>query len=345
MSKKVRCDTLRRSRRIPDGLFWNEQGGTVIDDSTARRWAAVYAERERLLRLARSRTLNSAEAEDCVSEAMLRCVEFEALDEERLGAFLTTVTLRLCADQHRGRARLLRTGGRIAYPAAEPSPEENVCERAEAAWLAAHLRRLPLHQRRVVEARAAGLSCADVATRLDLSVDAVKSAVARARSSLRAALASNAGLLPALAARHRLLTAGLAGGAAAGLAVGGILLLHPPHAAPPRAVPHVALPAPASPAAPAPVRVAPAPARTPEPASTALPRALRRPLARARVAVAKAAPVEPAPTPIATAGPYELAEDPRHDSYTTDERLLHCVTEGVQIDPYVQCRYPGGDSE
>lgn len=97
----------------------------AIGGCTGRPWAAVYAERERLLRLARARTLNEAEAEDCVSEAMLRCVEFDSVDEERLGALLTAVTLRLCADQHRGRARMRRAGDRIAEPATEPSPEEN----------------------------------------------------------------------------------------------------------------------------------------------------------------------------------------------------------------------------
>lgn len=309
-------------------------------DSTAR-WAAVYAERDRLLRIARSRTLNEAEAEDCVSEAMLRCVEFDGLDEERLGAFLTTVTVRLCADQHRARARLLRTGGRIAEPDAEPGPEENVCERAEAAWLATHLRRLPVHQRRVVEARAAGLSCADVATRLNVSVDAVKSAVARARTSVRAALASSFGLLPSLAGRYRLVAAGVAGGVVAGATVGGLLLLRPPDSAPPvPAAPRVALPPPGRPVTVTPVRVAP-PAR-PATTTEAPARAGRAAVTPARTARLDVAPSTP---PVAKAGRYGVAQDADHDRYTIDQRVLHCVTEGVQIDPYVQCRYPGGDPE
>jgi RNA polymerase sigma factor (sigma-70 family) len=301
----------------------------------------VYAERDRLLRIARSRTLNEAEAEDCVSEAMLRCVEFEGLDEERLGAFLTTVTVRLCADQHRARARLLRTGGRMAGPDAEPGPEENVCERAEAAWLATHLRRLPAHQRRVVEARAAGLSCADVARRFDVSVDAVKSAVARARTSVRAAMASSFGLLPPILGRYRLVAAGVAG--VAGVTVGGLLFVSPPEAAPRvPAAPRVALP----PRAPAvavatPVRMGPpAPPAATATWTTAAARVLRPRVASPRAVRPKAEPTTP---PIAKAGPYELGEDENQDRYTIDERVMHCVTEGVQLDPYVQCRYPGGD--
>lgn len=308
-------------------------------ESTAR-WAAVYAERDRLLRIARSRTLNEAEAEDCVSEAMLRCVEFEGLDEERLGAFLTTVTVRLCADQHRARARLLRTGGRIAEPDAEPGPEENVCERAEAVWLAAHLRRLPAHQRRVVEARAAGLSCADVARRFDVSVDAVKSAVARARTSVRAALASSFGLLPPILGRYRLVAAGVTGTAVAGVTVGGLLFVGPPDAAPRVPAPRVALPPPAPAVAVATaVRIGP-PAPPAATSTTAAARAVRPRVAPPRAVRPKAAPTTP---PIAKAGPYEFGEDQHHDRYTIDERVMHCVTEGVQLDPYVQCRYPGGD--
>lgn len=241
---------------------------------TTDRWSSVYAERERLLRLARARTLNEAEAEDCVSEAMLRCVEFENLDEERLAAFLTSVTLRLCADQHRARARLQRVGGRLAGGCHEPGPEENVCDRAEAAWLAERVFELPAHQQKVVAARAEGLSCADAASKLGLSVDAVKSAVARARLAVRSAVASSWSLLPAVAGRSRAATFA-AGGAVAGVTIGGLIVAIQP--APPgvaagprppsverhetRVIRDVALPQPAPPTATVPA----APRRTPRP--------------------------------------------------------------------------------
>jgi DNA-directed RNA polymerase specialized sigma24 family protein len=112
-------------------------------DTARRRWAAVTAQRERLLRIARARTLNEQDAEDCVQEAMLRCVEFAGLDEVRLEAFLTTVTIRLCADTHRVRRQRDRAAPRLAGPALAPGPEEDVCDRAEADWVAHRFRALP----------------------------------------------------------------------------------------------------------------------------------------------------------------------------------------------------------
>jgi hypothetical protein len=143
------------------------------------------------------------------------------------------VTLRLCADQHRARSRLHRSSWRLAGREDESSPEERVCDIAEAAWLAARVATLPAHQQRVVRARAIGLSCADAASHLGTTVDAVKSAVARARTTVRSALASTYGLFPAFFGKSKLATL-FAGGAVAGVTVGGLLIaIHPSPPAPP----------------------------------------------------------------------------------------------------------------
>jgi len=55
------------------------------------RWDAALAHRERLLRIARARTLTPEDAEDIVQEAMLRCVEFEATRKDSLEAALAVV--------------------------------------------------------------------------------------------------------------------------------------------------------------------------------------------------------------------------------------------------------------
>jgi RNA polymerase sigma-70 factor (ECF subfamily) len=305
------------------------------DDAAARRWAAVYAERHRLLRLARRRVLNEAEAEDCVSEAMLRCVEFRDLDEARLPAFLTSVTVRLCADQHRDRGRVLRAGGRIAGRTEEPSPEDGVCDRAEAHWVAQRIVRLPAHQRRVVEARAEGMSCAAVADRLGITVDAVKSAVARARVSVHAARDTACGAVTAFAARYRAVLELVAtGGAVAGLALGGLVVAERPEHAP------------------RPVAVAPDPA-VPEHRVAAVPVADRRPAFAAAVtrattttparlgppaAAPPAAPHDPHPPTTIDAGPVGLHD---HDEYSEQDRLMQCVTEGIELSPTIRCREPG----
>jgi RNA polymerase sigma factor (sigma-70 family) len=161
-----------------------------------RRWTAVYAHRERLLRLSRARCDNLQDAEDCVQEAMLRCVEFANLDEDRLGQFLTSVTIRLCTDMHRHRSRGDRLSRRLAaFSAVDPGPEEAICDRAESAWLSTHVDTLPGRQREIVQLRAAGQSCAAVADQLRMSYAAIESALSRARRSLRVTLESTLGVV------------------------------------------------------------------------------------------------------------------------------------------------------
>src|SRR5947209_18791938 len=67
---------------------------------------AAWRQRPALLAVARSRTVTHADAEDVVSEAIARAVEgADNLDPNRVGAWLTTVTINLCTDLARDRAR------------------------------------------------------------------------------------------------------------------------------------------------------------------------------------------------------------------------------------------------
>jgi RNA polymerase sigma factor (sigma-70 family) len=288
--------------------------------------------------MARRRTTSDAEAEDCVSEAIVRCVEFEGLDEARVAAFLTTVTLRLCADQHRSRARLMRAGGHLVGGMDEPSPEEAVCDRAEAAWLAETLDISP-HQRRVVEARAEGLSCEEVARRFGLSVDAVKSAAARVRVLARTTVARTLGTLPPVYGRRTgLLAGGAVAGAVATVTVGGLLLGGPVEPARPhpwsapvveleRRVPRV--PATLLASRPETPRVEVPGVRRLLPVTTVPDAPVTVPDAPKAVTVLK----DP------TGG--EVTSEPT--GYSTPERLMHCITEGISIYPETRCNLPEED--
>ncbi|CAM5361097.1 hypothetical protein SVIOM74S_09467 [Streptomyces violarus] len=64
------------------------------------RWRRMWSHREHLLKVARRRSMSPEDAEDAVHEAMLRAAERPDLDEERLAAWLTTVTMRLCVDRY-----------------------------------------------------------------------------------------------------------------------------------------------------------------------------------------------------------------------------------------------------
>ncbi len=59
------------------------------------RWQRMWSHREHLLKVARRRSMTIEDAEDAVHEAMLRSAENPHLDDERLGAWLTTVTMRI----------------------------------------------------------------------------------------------------------------------------------------------------------------------------------------------------------------------------------------------------------
>ncbi|WP_307825099.1 sigma-70 family RNA polymerase sigma factor [Streptomyces sp. M2CJ-2] len=154
------------------------------------RWSLVLAERERLLRLATSRLGHTTDAEDCVQEAMIRAVTFEALDESRVAALLTTITLRLCVDHQRGTQRDRRLAHRVqilrrSEPDTGSEVEHRVCERAAGAWLLTQVTGLGNRERDVLLARARGMSTSETANALEITYKSAESAFTRARSRLR----------------------------------------------------------------------------------------------------------------------------------------------------------------
>jgi RNA polymerase sigma factor (sigma-70 family) len=184
------------------------------------------------------------DAEDAVHEALLRAVESPHLDDERIGAWLTTVVVRLCADRYRQVDREARAGSRGALAAPEPVPiDEAVCDRAEASWLAGRSAELPARQAQALRLKSEDLEVGQVAQRMGLSYRTVESLLARARRTLRHSLAATLSAAVALWAHSRTWPAGAK---AAALAAGG--------AAVTLAAVVVTLPAAAGPAAPGPAR-------------------------------------------------------------------------------------------
>ncbi|HEU0130645.1 MAG TPA: sigma-70 family RNA polymerase sigma factor [Mycobacteriales bacterium] len=242
-------------------------------------WPQIVAHRERLLRIARRRCPTREDAEDVVSEAMLRCATFGALDEARLGQFLTTVTVRLCADLYRNADRGTRALARLgADPDSVPGPEDEACRAADAALLAELLATLPDRQRAVLVDKASGLSLAQIALRNSLTYKAAESALARARTTLRTALATASGAIGAawVSLRPRRVVALATVPVVAVLATSAVLrlpqggdpaLAGPPPAASVVAVPHGHHPA----AAPAPRAPRPHPVAAARPVVTSVP--------------------------------------------------------------------------
>lgn len=150
-------------------------------------WAAAWAHRDRLLRIARSRLASPDDAEDCVQEAIIRCAVAPDVDLARVGALLTTITVRLCVDVHRSHACAGRAYSRLesATTTFVPADDDAVCDRVDAARVAPSLDRLGARERAVIEARAAGFGPAEAARALGITVKAAESAFTRARVKIR----------------------------------------------------------------------------------------------------------------------------------------------------------------
>ncbi|MET9827971.1 sigma-70 family RNA polymerase sigma factor [Streptomyces sp. NPDC006385] len=163
-------------------------------DAADERWRRMWSHREQLLRVARRRSMSAEDAEDAVHEAMLRAAERPDLDDERLAAWLTTVTMRLCVDRYRqvNREAEVRTSPTLIAPGPVPV-EEAVCDRAEAKWLAVRSGELPARQAEALRLKSEDLDVGQVAVRMGLSYRTVESLLARARRTLRQSLAATLG--------------------------------------------------------------------------------------------------------------------------------------------------------
>ncbi|MCX4820231.1 sigma-70 family RNA polymerase sigma factor [Streptomyces sp. NBC_01142] len=164
-------------------------------DAAHERWQRAWSHREQLLKVARRRSMSVEDAEDAVHEAMLRAAENPHLDDERLGAWLTTVTMRLCIDRHRQVNREAEVHSSAGLVPPGPAPvEEAVCDRAEAKWLAVRTGELPARQAEALRLKSEDLDVGQVAHEMGLSYRTVESLLARARRSLRNSLAGTLGL-------------------------------------------------------------------------------------------------------------------------------------------------------
>ncbi|WP_369258339.1 RNA polymerase sigma factor [Streptomyces sp. R35] len=173
------------------------------------RWERMWSHREHLLKVARRRSMSPEDAEDAVHEAMLRAAERPDLDDERLGGWLTTVTMRLCVDRYRqvNREAEVHRSPTLAAPGPVPV-DEAVCDRAEAKWLAVRSGELPGRQAEALRLKSEDLDVGQVAVRMGLSYRTVESLLARARRTLRNSLAGTLGLALFLWGRGKLRAGG-----------------------------------------------------------------------------------------------------------------------------------------
>lgn len=209
-------------------------------------FAHLYAAHApRVAGLARRLVPDAAAVDDVVQETMLRAYRagLHLEDGTDPWPWLATVARNLCHDLHRRHPERQVALEESNVVALAPGPERAVEDRARAAYVARALQGLPSRQRHLLLLRHVdGVPCAQIAHREETSVEAVKSALARARDAFRDRYEGWRGLVPGalgqMASRVRAQVTGLrpgtAGAVAAVLALG--LAAPPGTAAEPDAV-------------------------------------------------------------------------------------------------------------
>ncbi len=166
------------------------------DQDAARVLAARHV--PRVLALAARMLGDRAEAEDVAQEAMLRL--WRIAPDWRPGAaapgtWLHRVAANLCIDRLRRHRRMSPEEPPDA-PDDAPSAVDRLAARDRAAALRAAIDELPDRQRAALVMRHFGdMANPEIAARLDVSVEAVESLLARARRALAARLGSQRGRL------------------------------------------------------------------------------------------------------------------------------------------------------
>lgn len=304
-------------------------------------WSAVLAERPRAERVARSRCASRQDAEDCVQEAMARVVAMSAVDTARVGPLLATVTANLAADSHRGRARAAKAEPRLrAALVLEETPEDAVCDAAEARWLWQRIEVLAAQDRRVLELRAQGRSVADTAEALGLTYKATESSFTRARSKMRAVWRATAAVLGILWGRQTRRPATTAAFATVAVTLAFALLpqVQGEAAGPPTGSASPPLQTAAAAAGSATGRAEPAPAQAPRRAPAAAPTTAPAPAAPSAAPTAQSlVDAEPITIRGTTTGPTTVSRERQEE--TLAETVERCLAEGVHVTPYhVECR-------
>jgi len=308
-------------------------------------WAAVLEHEDRVRRVARSRCRTPQDAEDCAQEAMARVAAMPDVDLDRIGPLLSTVVANLAVDGHRAAGRAARAEPKIAVLPG-PTPEDALCDAAEARWLWASRHRLPDRERQVLELRAQGRTVAETAAALGVTYKAAESAYTRARTGLRAIWRTTAALLAVLWGRPARQTAG---GAAVAVAATAVLL----GAAPPPAEgePPPASPSDARPAAPGPALQQGGPAAPPS-APTERPTPSGPPVPQADDGTKPSTPPAPdraeppdlvvPPLRVGPAGAEGTTAGRERTDETFTETVARCAEHGVDLSPFrVGCRTEG----
>jgi RNA polymerase sigma-70 factor (ECF subfamily) len=148
-------------------------------------WGEIARHHDRLMRLVQKRLPTRQDAEDCVQEAMTRTAAHRTLDPGRLGPFLTSVAMRLCADFYRAQDRDRTLVRRVPWADTHGTVEDDICDTAFGGWLLEQARTLEGRQREILLARAAGVSVSAFARQHGITAKTAEAHFTRGRARLR----------------------------------------------------------------------------------------------------------------------------------------------------------------
>ena len=157
-------------------------GNTAAFEPIMRRY------NQRLYRIARSIVRDEAEAEDVVQEAYVSAYKNLAqfADRSRFSTWLTRIAINEALARGRARRREELDPELGSRSSSAPSPEDNASRRELAQLLVSAIDALPESYRMVVMLRdVEGMDTAEVAECLDLTQEAVRVRLHRARAALR----------------------------------------------------------------------------------------------------------------------------------------------------------------
>lgn len=158
------------------------RSNAAAQDAVSDLYASCYA---RLVGVVALAAQSRMDAEECVQEAFLRVLSrWQHVSQlESPEAWVRTVAFRLLSNRRRKARNAVRALLRHGLPPAEPPPNPDRVDVADA------MRQLPLGQRQVVVMHhVLGLSVEEIARALNVAPGTVKSRLSRARVSLAALL-------------------------------------------------------------------------------------------------------------------------------------------------------------
>jgi RNA polymerase sigma factor (sigma-70 family) len=154
------------------------------------RWLMLDSHRDEAIAAIRRRFGDTADAEDCVQDAIVRLVQRGDLDPDRVGSLLIRTALHIAYDRLRAQRRqelaALRLGGDAASEVV--SPEKVVADRADVARVMNVVDTLPEREQAVMRMRLAGLSVGETARLLGVTYKSIEGTYTRARARIRLVL-------------------------------------------------------------------------------------------------------------------------------------------------------------